>query len=52
MLKPEIIGTSEEGGDGYSWAGEGGETMAEADRESMGEGLDRALATMFSCPGT
>ena len=51
MVKPEITGTSAEGGDKNSWAGEAGETKAEADGESMGEGLDRASATMFSGPG-
>ena len=48
MVKPEITGTSEEGGDRNSWGGEFGETKAEADRE----GMDRASATMFSGPGT
>ena len=48
MSKPEITGTSEEGGDGDNWGGEFGETKAEGD----GEGLDRASATMFSGPGT
>ena len=43
---------SEEGGDGDNWGGEFGETKAEADGGGMGEGLERASATMFSGPGT
>ena len=50
MLKPEITGTSEGGGDKAreSWDEETGETKVEAEGEDMGEGLERASATMFS----
>ena len=52
ISKPEITGMSEKGGDGDNWGGEFGETKAEADGGGMGEGLERASATMFSGPGT